>query len=292
MSPTSSGRICRDATDESSEPIKRALASSVGNLCSSPESCALTSGPQEEPAKALNIGVAVHITAASPGGPRYDPELLPEERSEPSNGIWLCQNCAKLADNNPSRFTVEILRAWKTAAEAEAKSRIGKTGITGNAVSFDLKVGERMRSGPIVPRRAELAVWMLESASGGGHVFQKLGATGRVEIPSSFIEKVHRFAGKAPALIQLAGRLQWISVGQRWLLLLDKPTTADENGFSRKVDFNHPSRMNYPGTLAWCREDRLAQVLGKGRHLFYAEDGKYLRVLGPDMNQILVSDRP
>jgi hypothetical protein len=79
--------------DDFSERVKRALGSRVGNLCSNPECRALTSGPQEDPAKALNIGVAAHITAASPGGQRYDSDLLPDERSGPSNGIWLCQNC-------------------------------------------------------------------------------------------------------------------------------------------------------------------------------------------------------
>jgi hypothetical protein len=278
--------------DDFSEPVKRALASRVGNLCSNPECRALTSGPQEDPAKALNIGVAAHITAASVGGPRYDPDLLPEERSGPSNGIWLCQNCAKLVDNDASRFTVEMLRAWKAAAEAEAKSRIGKTNIVASTVPIDLKVYEHVHIEPVVPRWVEQAKWIVESASGGCYALRRLGAAGTIEIPSSFIAKVHRFAGNAPALIQLAGRVQWTSVGQRWLLLSDKPTTADEHGFSRKVDFNHPSRMNYPGTLAWCREDRLAQVLGQGRHLFYAEDGKYLRMPGPDIDQILVSDRP
>jgi hypothetical protein len=277
--------------DDFSEPVKRALASRVGNLCSSPECRALTSGPQEDPAKALNIGVAAHITAASAGGPRYDPELLPEERSGPSNGIWLCQNHGKMVDNDPARFTVELLREWKATAEADAKSRIGKTAATGNTPSFDLRVGERVRIEPIVPRRAEQAEWMLESNSDGCYVFQKLGASGRAEIPVSFIEKVHRFGGSTP-LVELAGRLQWTSVGQRWLLLSDKPPTEDEHGFSRNVDFNHPSRMGYQGSLAWCREDRLAQVVGQGRHIFYAEDGKYLRMPGPDIDQILVSDRP
>src|SRR5579859_373758 len=277
--------------DDFSESVKRALASRVGNLCSNPECRALTSGPQEDPAKALNIGVAAHITAASPGGSRYDTELLPEERSGSLNGIWLCQNCAKLVDNDASRFTVEILRSWKSVAEAEAKTRIGKTRIAGT-VSIDIKVGERARIEPIVPRRAEQAEWMLESSSGSVYVFQKLGTSGRAEIPDSFIEKVHRFGGSTPVLVQLAGRLQWTSVGQRWLLLSEKPPIADEHGFSRNVDFNHPNRVRYPGSLAWCREDRLAQVLGQGRHIFYAEDGKYLRVLGPDIDQILVSDQP
>src|SRR6516225_4310515 len=95
--------------DDFAEPVKRALASRVGNLCSNPDCRALTSGPQEDPSKAVNVGVAAHITAASPGGPRYDPGLVPEERSSPENGIWLCQTCAKLIDNDPFRFTTELL---------------------------------------------------------------------------------------------------------------------------------------------------------------------------------------
>jgi hypothetical protein len=54
----------------------------------------ITSGPQEDPAKALNVGVAAHITAASAGGPRYNcynPDLPPEERSASSNGYRLVQ---------------------------------------------------------------------------------------------------------------------------------------------------------------------------------------------------------
>src|SRR5437588_12432451 len=108
--------------DEFSEPVKRALASRVGNLCSSPECRALTSGPQEDPARALNRGVAAHITAASPGGPRCDPELLREEGSSRSNGIRWCQDCAKLIDNDEVRFPVELLRRWQAAAEAESKN--------------------------------------------------------------------------------------------------------------------------------------------------------------------------
>jgi hypothetical protein len=117
-------------SDEFSNNVKAALAARVGYLCSNPSCRALTSGPQENPAKAVNLGVAAHITAASPGGPRYDTALLPDARSAASNGIWLCQNCAKLIDNDPGRFTVEGIRKWKIDAEEEAKTRIGKTAPT------------------------------------------------------------------------------------------------------------------------------------------------------------------
>jgi hypothetical protein len=78
-------------------------------------------------AKALNLGVAAHITAASAGGPRYDATLSSEQRSAASNGIWLCQNCAKLIDNDGARFTTELLRAWVLAAHDRALNVIGKS---------------------------------------------------------------------------------------------------------------------------------------------------------------------
>ena len=77
-----------------------------------------TSGPQADPSGAVNIGVAAHITAASPDGPRYDPTLSASQRSSAENGIWLCQTDGKLVDSDPVKYTVEYLREWKTTAEA------------------------------------------------------------------------------------------------------------------------------------------------------------------------------
>jgi hypothetical protein len=68
----------------------------------------------------VDIGVAAHITAASPDGSRYDPSLTPEQRRSADNGIWLCQNDAELVDNDAVRYTVDCLRTWKVAAEQAA----------------------------------------------------------------------------------------------------------------------------------------------------------------------------
>lgn len=109
------------------EVVKGTLAQRVGYHCSNPDCRALTSGPQVDPSKSLNIGVAAHISAASSGGPRYDHTLSTEARQSITNGIWLCQDCAKLADNDPLRFTLEVLKGWKATAEAETLNLIGKT---------------------------------------------------------------------------------------------------------------------------------------------------------------------
>jgi hypothetical protein len=113
--------------DDFSEEVKRIIAARAGYRCSRAACRALTSGPQVDPSKALNIGVAAHITAASPGGPRYDPSLTSEERRSANNAIWLCQNCGKLVDNDQARFTEGELMQWKRSAEAEALTMIGKT---------------------------------------------------------------------------------------------------------------------------------------------------------------------
>jgi len=113
--------------DDFTEDVKRALAQRVANRRSNPECGAVTSGPQIDPAKAVNVGVAAHLTAASPGGPRYDDALTPAQRGHASNGLWLCQTCAKRIDSDPVRFTSELLREWRARAEAAADAELGKS---------------------------------------------------------------------------------------------------------------------------------------------------------------------
>jgi len=117
----------QSSRDEFSSETKRIVANRVNLLCSNPQCCVFTSGPQDDVSKALNIGVAAHIAAASPEGPRYDKSQSSTERASAENAIWLCQNCAKLVDNDPRRFSVEILREWKECAEHQVLASIGKS---------------------------------------------------------------------------------------------------------------------------------------------------------------------
>jgi hypothetical protein len=110
--------------DDFAAATKLRLAQRVGFRCSNPDCQQPTSGPQADPVGSINIGVAAHITAAAPGGARYDPNLDAEQRRSIEIGIWLCQNCAKLVDNDEVSFPVELLHAWKTVAEQRAKQAI------------------------------------------------------------------------------------------------------------------------------------------------------------------------
>ena len=106
--------------DDFSQAVIEILAKRVGYRCSNPDCDQLTSGPQVHPMKAVNVGVASHITAASPQGPRHDDSLSPVQRKDIENGIWLCQKCGKLVDNDAARYTVPLLREWKRQAEERA----------------------------------------------------------------------------------------------------------------------------------------------------------------------------
>jgi hypothetical protein len=106
--------------DDFSLSTKELLAKRVAYRCSNPECRHVTSGPQTDSAKTINIGVAAHITAASEGGPRFNPTMTSDTRQGIENGIWLCHSCAKLVDNDPVRYTVDVLHLWKKLAETTA----------------------------------------------------------------------------------------------------------------------------------------------------------------------------
>lgn len=144
----------RNYEDEFSAPTRDVLAKRVGVRCSNPSCRKLTTGPRSDTSRIINIGVAAHITAAAPGGKRFDISLSSAERSSEANGIWLCQNCAKLVDNDEVRYTVALLRAWKHGAEGSALAEIEggvRTTVPEDAAELELAVGGRVLGGSRPP---------------------------------------------------------------------------------------------------------------------------------------------
>ncbi|WP_338841237.1 hypothetical protein [Flavobacterium ginsenosidimutans] len=110
--------------DDFSKPAKEILAKRVSYKCSNPKCKKITIGAHTLIDKTINLGVAAHIHAASIGGPRYCEEMKSEDRKSIQNGIWLCQNCAKLIDTDICRYSPKELLKWKSQAENESLSII------------------------------------------------------------------------------------------------------------------------------------------------------------------------
>lgn len=106
--------------DDFTEKTKEIMAKKVGYLCSKPDCRQPTIGSKSDGSNFIKLGTAAHITAASKGGPRYEPALSSDERKHESNGIWLCPDHGRLVDVDDNHFTVETLHDWKANAEKRA----------------------------------------------------------------------------------------------------------------------------------------------------------------------------
>lgn len=111
--------------DNFSAKTVNSLALRAGHHCSMPTCGISTAGPSDSsPDKSVNIGVAAHITAAAPGGPRYDSTMSPEERGSIKNAIWLCQTHSRLIDVNPDAYSIAQLHQIKQSHETAQSARL------------------------------------------------------------------------------------------------------------------------------------------------------------------------
>ncbi len=106
--------------DNFSSKTIQTLGKRVNFICSNPDCRRGTMAASSTSEDITNTGVAAHICAASPGGPRYDSNMTSDERKNINNGIWLCQTCSKIIDSDELKYTVEKLKQWKLAAEKRA----------------------------------------------------------------------------------------------------------------------------------------------------------------------------
>ena len=128
---------------------KLQIAKRAGWLCSAPFCRRHTVGSTSDGHSEINVGVAAHICAAAPHGPRYDSFMTPDQRRSPDNGVWLCQDHAKVVDSNDPQFTVECLRQWKTQAQDDSWRRVLHDGIQpalAPAAPPERELGDRLRS--------------------------------------------------------------------------------------------------------------------------------------------------
>lgn len=96
-----------------SDRVKKQLYALSGNECANP----LCHNKLVYPDDNAKDDQICHIEAASPDGPRYNPNQTDEERRGFDNLILLCHRCHDMIDNNPDIYTVGILKKWKQEHE-------------------------------------------------------------------------------------------------------------------------------------------------------------------------------
>jgi hypothetical protein len=140
-----SGTIARSrktgTRHEFSSVTRKTLAERSGYRCSNPECGAATVGPSlVDPEASARVGMAAHIRAASPKGPRYSKQQTKAQRTSADNGLWMCETCGKLVDSDESGHTVTELREWKQSAERKARAELG---LASRGVLFNLRHGDQ-----------------------------------------------------------------------------------------------------------------------------------------------------
>lgn len=208
------------------------IAKGVGYRCSNPDCARATVAANAEQTGIVTIGVAAHICAASPGGPRYNAAQAREARRSKENGIWLCQNCGRLIDADPGKFTVELLTGWKRTAQerafrelvlpgvpspTEEAARIGLLAASDDADAADAEFGARFQKvhaaaaenlatytrGPLWARtQVELTLKLLDEADAPPFSIGKLPPA--LEVAPEITLVAPPGTGKTTTVLQLA----------------------------------------------------------------------------------------
>lgn len=139
--------------DNFDQKTKDVLFKRARGKCSNPACRRETTLAHTDPGKAVNLGEAAHITAASPGGKRYDPSFSVEERKSIQNALWLCGTCAKLIDSDEAKYPVTLLQQWKTLAESADEHEIARVAM--------FRKLEKLMPALLAEMRADLAAYPL-----------------------------------------------------------------------------------------------------------------------------------
>jgi hypothetical protein len=128
--------------DDFSQQVKRSLADRVAWKCCFPGCGEVTIGPgNKDDNHVVRLGVAAHINAASPGGPRYNYDMSSEERGSIKNAIWLCNKHGELIDKDFTEYSADTLRQWKAQAEERAHKNLISTNEIDNYLTTLISIG-------------------------------------------------------------------------------------------------------------------------------------------------------
>jgi hypothetical protein len=215
-----------DMRDEFPPTTRRTLAARAGHHCSNPECNAPTSGPNSQADAMVDLGIAAHITAAAPGGPRYDSSLSKRDRTDVANGIWLCRTCATLIDCDLEMYSQEILVYWRERREREAQAALGRPRGQVTIPSPSNEDRELFREFlECLPY--EGSIRFINEANMAGFAFDRKGLKDLDQFHYTWVDAVHEFQD---ALVETK-RKHLFALVRGYLVLIATNTWATSNGW-------------------------------------------------------------
>lgn len=133
------------------------IAKRAGYMCCFPgcQQFTVCGNPGDYSSKKILCGVAAHIIAASPDGPRGDATKDKAFIKSAENGIWMCSAHDKTIDSNPKIFSIDRIIAMRTAHEHSLFVRVSgiKQKSRENGVIWDVKFHHFLACNPYVEMR-------------------------------------------------------------------------------------------------------------------------------------------
>ena len=233
----------RTARDDFSAPTRQKLAERVGYICSNPGCRNGTVGPAGTATESVSIGVAAHICAASKGGPRFDSNQTPTERSSIENGIWLCHSCSRRIDGDFASYPREVLQEWKQISEERARQHLVESHITEAVVQQRMKSMLSIVSNP----QALNAVTSVHRAT---EAFLS-GKDGRIAVKSSFGPEGHVLELVAKEKVDVKFRLS----GNDMVAIAEAMAAMAAHGEAVSIEFTD-LRLSGSALLEYLTEDQ------------------------------------
>ncbi len=123
-----------------------------------------TTGPENY----IYVGVAAHLTAAAPKGPRYDTNLTPGQRVSIDNAIFLCGTCSVMVDkNNGGDFPLLKLQRWKVGHEEWVRANLNKRLDAGDVQTVNIE-SARVQNGSVIVTQNQIGGQVAHSITNFG----------------------------------------------------------------------------------------------------------------------------
>lgn len=191
---------------------------------------------------------------------------------------------------NQGRRPAATLGAPKTKKEPLAQGSPSIVGRLRSAASRNARIRVR----PLTPPSEfdEFQVVEIDSEK-DAVVLRKSSSSQTVYLPISRVMGFFETGPSQPAVLQLDGRLQWLTLSQSWEYFPEK--TDSDWGVAKRSADNDPkvkemaAQFRLKGhDIGWANENTVSTTHGAEREIIYDSDGRYFRKADRPYDQILV----